>query len=163
MTSQTNLNNHKAGSTELSLCCHSGCDNCPYARIFDEMRSSRPKWIPLYTETKFIDGRYHKSKWYSDIFSSNHDTVLSKAEVIRNLWNMPIQDSTLGVDIPIDAFGNINKNDFINAISLWIDNHSKENDFNNDYITPFSFAAFLKSTCNQMYGGTFQDFCKYIC
>lgn len=154
------LNLIKAGSPELSLCCHSGCDNCPYARTFDEMRSTRPKWIPFYTEMQFMDGRHHKSKWFSDIFASNHDAVLTKAELIHKLWRMPIQDSTLGIDIPIDDVCNIKESDFKERISTWLEIHSKDNE--KDKITPFSFEQFLKSRCNQEYGGTFRDFCKDI-
>lgn len=46
-----------AGTPELANCCHGGCSNCDFSRIFDEMNSARPKWIPLYTHRVLIDGR----------------------------------------------------------------------------------------------------------
>lgn len=52
-----------AGTIEMSQCCHSGCDNCEFARIFDEMNSGRAKWIPTYGDMKHVDNRNHVAKW----------------------------------------------------------------------------------------------------
>lgn len=52
-----------AGTPEVRNCCHGGCDNCEYSRVFDELNAGRPKWIPLYAERELIDGRRHESTW----------------------------------------------------------------------------------------------------
>lgn len=52
-----------AGTPEMMNCCHSGCDNCEFSRVFDCMTSARPKWIPLYQYRRLMDGRDHKPKW----------------------------------------------------------------------------------------------------
>ena len=31
-----------AGTPEMKNCCHGGCDNCNFSRIFDEMESGKP-------------------------------------------------------------------------------------------------------------------------
>ena len=31
-----------AGTPEMRDCCHGGCDNCPYSRVFDEVSVSVP-------------------------------------------------------------------------------------------------------------------------
>lgn len=57
------LNIPEAGLPEVANCCHSGCDNCAYSRVFDELNAARAKWIPFYDEMRFIDGRRHESRW----------------------------------------------------------------------------------------------------
>lgn len=54
-------------------CCHGGCDNCEFARVFDELRSGRPKWIALYDYREHIDGRSHKPSWVDHIFQGDDD------------------------------------------------------------------------------------------
>ena len=29
-------------------CCHGGCDNCDYSRVFDEMNAGKAKWVACY-------------------------------------------------------------------------------------------------------------------
>lgn len=62
-----------AGTPEMMQCCHGGCDNCDFSRIFDEMKSGRPKWIPTYSFREHIDGRKHVPSWTSDLFDSNDE------------------------------------------------------------------------------------------
>lgn len=57
-------------------CCHGGCDNCAYSHIFDNLSSGRPKWIPLYSYRKLIDGRSHLAPWAS-IFHLTEDCFTS--------------------------------------------------------------------------------------
>lgn len=68
------LNVSGAGSPEMINCCHGGCDNCAYSRIFDNMSAGKPKWIPVYASRRLIDGRNHMSKW-SEIFFCTHNSA----------------------------------------------------------------------------------------
>lgn len=52
-----------AGTPEMRDCCHGGCDNCDYSRIFDQMRAGKPKWVAGYAERELIDGRRHVPRW----------------------------------------------------------------------------------------------------
>lgn len=99
-----------AGTLEMMNCCHSGCDNCEFARVFDCMTSGRPKWVALYPYRKLIDGRDHIPIWaellygvtvenHSEIVTSNY---LSKQTFFASLRNMKNQ-ACLGVpSIPND-------------------------------------------------------------
>lgn len=59
-----------AGTPELAICCHSGCENCAYSSVFDEMTASAPKWLPLYPFRKLADGREHQSAFFSSLVDS---------------------------------------------------------------------------------------------
>ena len=37
-----------AGTPEMKDCCHGGCDNCDYSRVFDEMNAGKAKWVACY-------------------------------------------------------------------------------------------------------------------
>jgi hypothetical protein len=50
-----------AGTPEMKDCCHGGCDNCDYSRIFDEMNAGKAKWVACYLERELIDGRCHEA------------------------------------------------------------------------------------------------------
>eukprot|EP01039_Chlorochromonas_danica_P008235 gene8235-9082_t len=63
-----------AGTPELAICCHSGCENCAYSSVFDEMTASAPKWLPLYPFRKLADGREHQSAFYSRLVDSRSFT-----------------------------------------------------------------------------------------
>jgi len=39
-----------AGTPEMKDCCHGGCDNCDYSRVFDEMNAGKAKWVACYVE-----------------------------------------------------------------------------------------------------------------
>ena len=92
-----------AGTPEMMNCCHSGmlthtrdlthsliltqgCDNCDYARIFDNLTSGKPKWIPLYAYRKLIDGRDHLPLW-TQLFEANSE--LTRDEFIAKIKQMP--------------------------------------------------------------------------
>mmetsp|Transcript_1644 Transcript_1644/g.2510 ORF Transcript_1644/g.2510 Transcript_1644/m.2510 type:complete len:192 (+) Transcript_1644:53-628(+) len=66
-----------AGTPEMRNCCHSGCDNCLYSRVFDEMNAAKPKWIALYTTREFIDGRDHTAPW-TRIFEEDEELSVDK-------------------------------------------------------------------------------------
>ena len=36
------------GAPEMKDCCHGGCDNCDYSRVFDEMNAGKAKWVACY-------------------------------------------------------------------------------------------------------------------
>jgi hypothetical protein len=50
-----------AGTPAMKDCCHGGCDNCDYSRIFDEMNAGKSKWVACYVEREHIDGRRHEA------------------------------------------------------------------------------------------------------
>lgn len=83
------LNIPEAGLPEVVNCCHSGCDSCNYSRIFDELTSGRPKWIPFYNDLTFIDGRRHITKWNS-IFADSIQRI-DVIEFSNALKQLPIQ------------------------------------------------------------------------
>lgn len=97
-----------AGTPELRNCCHvmlvsssvvssasqGGCDNCDFSRVFDEMNSGRPKWICLYTEREFIDGRRHEPTW-AGVFGPGGDEALSSSEFYERVCLLPYR-ATLG-------------------------------------------------------------------
>jgi len=72
------------------LCCYSGCTDCEYRepgggyRMADQ-RAARPKWIPVYEERKFSDGKEHMPKWNIDIFENGTKTVVTKEEFVTAL------------------------------------------------------------------------------
>ena len=94
-----------AGTPELANCCHGGCDNCAFSRVFDEMNAARPKWIPMYIERSLCDGREHTSVWQS-LFVD--DALLDKDRFFSLLSALPCRPcmgltSTVPVDEPISA------------------------------------------------------------
>ena len=52
-----------AGTPEMRNCCHGGCDNCDFSRIFDEMNAGKPKWVACYPFRRLVDGREHLPAW----------------------------------------------------------------------------------------------------
>eukprot|EP01040_Poterioochromonas_malhamensis_P012977 gene12977-14227_t len=94
------LNIPEAGLPEVVNCCHSGCDSCNYSRIFDELTSGRPKWIPFYKDLTFIDGRRHITKWNSIYPDSSHR--IDVIEFSNALIQLPIQ-ACLGPPISLSA------------------------------------------------------------
>jgi len=67
-----------AGTIEMMNCCHGGCDNCDFSRIFDEMKSGRAKWVPTYSYRKHIDGREHTTLWSTSLFQSDDEKISSE-------------------------------------------------------------------------------------
>ncbi len=57
------LNVPFAGTPDMKDCCHGGCDNCDFSRIFDEMNAGRPKWVLCYDYCELIDGRSVAPGW----------------------------------------------------------------------------------------------------
>lgn len=76
-----------AGTVEMKNCCHGGCDNCPYSRVFDEMRSGRPKWVALYSYRELIDGRNHQSPWADALFGE--DASLTQEAFAQRVNELP--------------------------------------------------------------------------
>lgn len=79
-----------AGTPGMMNCCHGGCDNCDYARVFDNLSSGRPKWIATYLDRQLIDGRSHTSRW-SSIFQNTKDGSISKTEFIDRFSKLQYQ------------------------------------------------------------------------
>jgi LRP1 type putative zinc finger protein len=90
-----------AGTPEMMNCCHSGCDNCAYSRIFDCLTSARAKWIPAYSYRKLIDGRSHTPTWKTVLFGAKDR--ISKEEFKEKLLSLPRQFCVgLSVSLPSD-------------------------------------------------------------
>ena len=90
-----------AGTPEMKDCCHGGCDNCPYSRIFDEMRAGKAKWVAFYGYREHIDGRNHQSPWSETLFAGKE--ALTKEEFCSSLQALPYQ-ACLGPmkSVPVD-------------------------------------------------------------
>ncbi len=78
-----------AGSPEMMNCCHSGCDNCAYSRIFDCMTAARPKWIALYPYRKLVDGREHTPPWRALFPTANTVAQVNKDDFTARLNALP--------------------------------------------------------------------------
>ena len=63
-----------AGTPGMINCCHGGCDNCDFSRVFDEMSSGRAKWVALYPFRRHQDGREHAPPW-SAMFQSEGEQL----------------------------------------------------------------------------------------
>lgn len=83
-----------AGTPGMINCCHSGCDNCDFARVFDEMSSGRAKWVALYPYRKHCDGRDHTPPW-SKIFEFDSE-IICKDQFIQRFMALPSVDVSMG-------------------------------------------------------------------
>ena len=52
----------------MSVLSKGGCDNCEFARVFDELKAPRPKWICSYVFIQHPDGRSHEPVWVDKLF-----------------------------------------------------------------------------------------------
>lgn len=77
-----------AGTPAMKDCCHGGCDNCAFTRVFDEMRSGRPKWIAHYTFLEHMDGRSHRPSWVTQLFEDDITRGLSEPEFVSKLQSI---------------------------------------------------------------------------
>lgn len=75
-----------AGTPEMKDCCHGGCDNCDYSRVFDEMNAGKAKWISCYLDREHIDGRRHEAPMLR-VFGD--DGSLSVDDFVQRLEAMP--------------------------------------------------------------------------
>lgn len=80
-----------AGTPEMRNCCHGGCDNCDYSRVFDEMNAGKPKWVPCYPYRQLIDGRDHTAPW-AELFDDGPLT----AETFTDRLNLLTFRSSMG-------------------------------------------------------------------
>jgi len=83
-----------AGTPEMINCCHGGCDNCDFSRIFDEMSSGRVKWVALYPFRKHPDGREHTPPWMS--MFENELERLNKDQFMDRLTALPCVGFSMG-------------------------------------------------------------------
>jgi hypothetical protein len=91
-----------AGSPGMMQCCHSGCDNCEFARIFDCMTSGRVKWVALYSFRQLIDGRDHSPPWQG-VFADSADRGVDLPTFIERVRRLPMQLSIgPGITVPLD-------------------------------------------------------------
>jgi hypothetical protein len=67
-------------------CCHGGCNNCDFSRIFDEMNAGRAKWIALYRTRELIDGRSHDAL-FDTIFAESDPITYDEFQT--KLSNLP--------------------------------------------------------------------------
>ena len=78
-----------AGTVEMMNCCHGGCDNCDFARIFDEQRAAKPKWVAHYGFWKHPDGRSHRPPWATAIFGEGSSEKVNLDQFVERLQSMP--------------------------------------------------------------------------
>lgn len=90
-----------AGTPEVRNCCHGGCDNCDFSRVFDELNAGRPKWIPLYAERELIDGRRHESTWGA-LFEGDRLDATAFVDKVRGLDYRPSMGPRIKVDDELD-------------------------------------------------------------
>ena len=83
-----------AGTPGMMNCCHGGCDNCDFSRVFDEMSSGRVKWVALYPFRKHPDGREHIPPWRS-MFSDDEER-LEKQQFLDRLSALPCASVAMG-------------------------------------------------------------------
>lgn len=134
-----------AGTPEMKNCCHGGCDNCQYTRVFDEMRSGRPKWIAHYTHMEHIDGRSHSPAWVSGLFS---DGAVSKEIFVSRMRSMPYSP-TLGPSISVEETP-----PSIEAAEDFFVSLAGES----QHLTPVEMAAALVRITGQQHGSVWRDF-----
>lgn len=156
----------EAGQPGLINCCHSGCDNCDFARIFDIMTSARSKWIPLYHYREFVDGRSHEPSWvgiFKDPQSStgctNTLSSISEQEFIQRVQQLQCQMS-LGPPSIADAIPSE-----ISLSQLWnaILSNSLNQDPNGETISAEDFAVALSVLCHEEHGATWVAFRRGLC
>lgn len=90
-----------AGTPEMANCCHGGCDNCNYSRIFDSLSAGRAKWVALYTTRTLIDDRSHESPW-AKIFLSDEDAI-SKEDFVKRIQSLPYKTQMGPPSLPKDV------------------------------------------------------------
>jgi hypothetical protein len=83
-----------AGTVEMMNCCHGGCDNCDFARVFDEYRAAKAKWVAHYNFLEHPDGRTHRPPWASAIFGGDAPdgadaSAVGSEEFVEKLTAMP--------------------------------------------------------------------------
>jgi len=77
-----------AGTPEMRQCCHGGCDNCDYSRVFDEMNAAKPKWVACYAHRRLIDGREHEPPWVA-LFADGALTARAFADRVNDVDYRP--------------------------------------------------------------------------
>lgn len=141
-----------AGSPEMMNCCHGGCDNCAYSRVFDQMESGKPKWIPLYTSRTLIDGRQHKSSW-SNIFGKDNAREISKFKFVSAIKALQARNSLGGLptikleDAPSDGV----------LLEFWDALYHKANN-TEDKISSDQMVEALKQFTGESHGATWMQF-----
>ena len=79
-----------AGTPEMKDCCHGGCDNCDYSRVFDEMNAGKAKWVACYLEQEHSDGRRHEAPMAA-VFGD--DDEVSAATFVERLADLEAKPS----------------------------------------------------------------------
>ena len=88
-----------AGTPEMKDCCHGGCDNCDFSRIFDEMNAGRPKWVLCYDYLELIDGRNVAPGWAA--MFEGEGGALARDEFAAALSALPYRPS-MGPKVSVD-------------------------------------------------------------
>lgn len=150
----------EAGLPELTNCCHSGCDNCAYSRVFDSLSSARAKWVALYSYREFVDKRFHEPIWTS-LFREKNDAnmqSISKVDFINRLKILPVQFCLGPPSLPLGE-PPIPSDE---SLTLFWEILFRENPNCNDNLTISAdeFAAALKSITVEEHGATWQSFLK---
>eukprot|EP01040_Poterioochromonas_malhamensis_P008235 gene8235-8905_t len=151
------LNIPEAGLPEVVNCCHSGCDSCNYSRIFDELTSGRPKWIPFYKDLTFIDGRRHITKWNS-IFSDSIRRI-DVVEFSNALIQLPIQ-ACLGPPISLSDGEVLNFNSVEILWTKLYNTNPQSHPLDDDRMSYEEIMSSLIKLTEREYGCTYAEFKK---
>mmetsp|Transcript_22813 Transcript_22813/g.31288 ORF Transcript_22813/g.31288 Transcript_22813/m.31288 type:complete len:224 (-) Transcript_22813:72-743(-) len=141
-----------AGTPEMANCCHGGCDNCNYSRIFDSLSAGRAKWVALYTTRTLIDGRSHESPW-AKIFPS--EEAISKEEFVRRIQSLPYKPQMGPPSLPQEVSAEeIPSKEAVER--LWGCGLEKPP----DEMTPSQLMETLKRLTGEPHGALWSDFVK---
>ncbi|KAJ8600052.1 hypothetical protein CTAYLR_001830 [Chrysophaeum taylorii] len=102
-----------AGTPDMKNCCHGGCDNCDFSRVFDEMNAGRPKWVACYAERELIDGRRHEAPW-KQMFEGDV-SELSAHDFVAGVKGLPFRPS-MGPKLKVAADDPPDDDEFLLAL-----------------------------------------------
>lgn len=142
-----------AGTPAMTQCCHGGCDNCEFSRIFDEMNSARSKWVPAYPTRRLIDDRSHTSSWFKSLFLEK-DEVSREQFVARLLELEPQMVMGPPPSTPKDPLENVTADIFFTALAGGHDTHT---------LKAMQMEAELVRRLGTTHGGTWVDFKNFFC
>jgi hypothetical protein len=143
-----------AGSPEIANCCHSGCDSCNYSRVFDQMTSGRPKWIPLYSYREFIDGRSHTPSWISLFKDGENTGTIRRDNFSTRLNTLPVQ---LTMGTPSDADSSVLISADV-AEAFWRKLKSYTETPFTEELSAEEFASYLSKMTGESHGAAYSSF-----
>lgn len=147
-----------AGTPDVANCCHSGCDSCNFSHIFDNLSSSRAKWVATYVYREFIDGRNHMAQW-TKLFGVSPENIQGEAIGVSDFtqrfhdleYQMSIGTSIDPTDDKISS----------EALELLWDRICSAIASKADKLTATDFANGLKIITGEEHGAMYSKFSKF--